>query len=81
MDINLHVYLERHPEIKCNLLFRNYLRKNPDIRDAYAELKHQLIQDPSMMIRNQEALGFPQYTIEKSAFVEKILDDIGYDLP
>lgn len=81
LNFNLHVFPKNHPEVSCNLRFRDYLRENPDIRDTYAALKLQLVQDPNMMIRNQEALNFYQYTIEKSSFVEKILDEIGYDVP
>ena len=81
LNFNLHVFPKNHPEISCNLLFRDYLRENQDVRDTYAALKQQLAQDPNMMIRNQEALSFYQYTIEKSAFVEEILDKLGYDVP
>jgi len=33
VDINLHVYEEVHPEIKLNLLFRDYLRSHAVARD------------------------------------------------
>ena len=52
LNVNLHVFPENHPEIKCNVMFRDCLRENPDIRDAYAHLKQQLLQDPKMMISN-----------------------------
>jgi GrpB-like predicted nucleotidyltransferase (UPF0157 family) len=39
LEVNLHVYEEGHPEIESNLLFRDYLRKNPKERGEYQSLK------------------------------------------
>ena len=36
VDTNLHVYEEGHPEIELNLLFRDYLRDHPEVREEYA---------------------------------------------
>jgi len=33
VDTNLHVYEEDHPEIELNLLFRDYLRDQPEARE------------------------------------------------
>lgn len=79
--MNLHVYPRNHAETVGNLLFRDYLRVNPEIKASYECIKYQLAADPNMMKRNKDSLGFPEYTIKKSAFVEGILDQLGYDLP
>ena len=39
IDTNLHVYQEGHPEIELNLLFRDYLRDHPKVREEYAKFK------------------------------------------
>ncbi|MDR2598386.1 MAG: GrpB family protein [Holosporales bacterium] len=78
-DANLHLFFdENHPEIELNLLFRDYLRSNPDVRDEYAAIKKQILQDE---ISQQKIgkLSFPIYTIRKSIFINKIVKDIGFD--
>jgi GrpB-like predicted nucleotidyltransferase (UPF0157 family) len=81
VDVNLHVFPKHHAETIGNLMFRDYLRENSEVKESYENIKRQLALDPNMMIRNQEALGLPQYTIEKSDFVERILDQLGFDVP
>jgi GrpB-like predicted nucleotidyltransferase (UPF0157 family) len=39
---HLHLYARGHSEIKRHLLFRDYLRANPEAARAYAELKRAL---------------------------------------
>ncbi len=81
LDVNLHVYPRNHAETVGNLLFRDYLIANPEIKSSYERIKYQLTADPHMKKRNRDSLGFPEYTIKKSVFVESILDQLGYDLP
>ena len=40
--IHLHIFEEKNPLIKQNLLFRDWLRTHDDDRDAYALLKEEL---------------------------------------
>ena len=41
-DVHIHVYSQGCPENDRYLVFRDYLRANPDIRDQYAVLKKEL---------------------------------------
>lgn len=81
LNVNLHVYPKNHAETVGNLLFRDCLRADTKIRERYAQLKYKLISDPEMKKRNKDSLGFPEYTIEKSIFVENVLESMGYRLP
>lgn len=70
-DINLHLYKEGHPEIELNLVFRDYLRKHPESRDEYAELKKTLLKEKSSYEKNNSP--FTGYNLGKDAFIRKIL--------
>lgn len=71
VQINLHVYEENHPEIKLNLLFRDYLRSHPDARDAYAKLKEKLLQDKTSFEKNNAM--FTGYNLKKGILIHDIL--------
>lgn len=73
---NLHVFAPNHPEIELNLTFRDALRANTDLRDAYAALKHELLQDPAA----QEKSGgmFVGYTLGKGPFIQSVLRAAGF---
>lgn len=75
--INLHVYEESHPEIELNLMFRDYLRTNPDAREIYAKLKENLITDESSF--NKENSVFTNYTLRKGDFIRGILKSAGFN--
>jgi GrpB-like predicted nucleotidyltransferase (UPF0157 family) len=76
-DVNLHVYEEGHPEIELNLLFRDYLRTHPVIRDAYAQLKDDLLKDPASFEKNHSL--FVGYTLGKHAFIQGVLRQAGFN--
>ena len=78
VSVNLHVYLDMHPEIECNLLFRDYLRKHIDVREEYAQLKQSLLANKESMRRVQTSLNFPRYTLQKGLFVQKVLKQAGF---
>ncbi|HEY4831932.1 MAG TPA: GNAT family N-acetyltransferase, partial [Waddliaceae bacterium] len=71
IDVNLHVYKEGHPEIELNLLFRDYLRNHPEVRNEYAELKSKLLQEKSSYEKNNSP--FTGYNLGKAAFISKVL--------
>lgn len=71
IDVNLHVYEEGHPEIELNLLFRDYLRNHPEVRNAYAELKSTLLKEQSSYEKNNSS--FTGYNLGKAAFISKVL--------
>lgn len=77
-DLNLHVYQESHPEIKLNLMFRDYLRSHPNKRDAYARLKDKLIQDESSF--SKENSLFTNYTLRKGNFIRNVLREAGFNM-
>ncbi len=78
VKVNMHVYEDGHPEIECNLLFRDYLRNNPNARDEYATLKKTLLKDNNSFIKKDNAL-FAGYTLQKSPFIRKILKNAGFN--
>ncbi len=71
IDVNLHVYENGHPEIELNLLFRDYLRKHPDVRDEYANLKENLLRDSASFEKRNSM--FTGYNLGKDAFISKVL--------
>lgn len=70
-EVNLHVYEEGHPEIELNLLFRDYLRDHPEIRDEYANLKEELLKNSSSHEKKNSM--FTGYNLGKDAFIHKVL--------
>ncbi|MDR2677086.1 MAG: GrpB family protein [Puniceicoccales bacterium] len=78
-EVNLHLFFDaNHPEIELNLRFRDHLRTHPDVRDEYAEIKRQILQDEASQQKTGK-LSFPVYTIKKSVFIGKIIETIGFD--
>lgn len=65
-NINLHVFEESDPEIELNILFRDYLRPHPKVRDEYALLKYRLIQEESSHKKNDSM--YRGYTLGKHDF-------------
>lgn len=76
-EANLHVYEEGHPEIELNLLFRDYLREHPEVREAYAQVKHRLLENPSSF--QKRASPFAGYTLGKNAFICNVLKQAGFN--
>jgi GrpB-like predicted nucleotidyltransferase (UPF0157 family) len=58
---HLHVFQQGHPDIERHLVFRDYLRANPDAAREYEKLKEELAQ------RFPKASG--SYTEAKSEFI------------
>jgi len=58
---HLHVFQQGHPDIERHLVFRDYLRANPDAAREYEKLKEELAQ------RFPKASG--SYTEAKSGFI------------
>lgn len=76
-EVNLHVYEEGHPEIKLNLLFRDYIRASPLALKEYATLKLNLVQQEAMHKKLGER--FSGYTLGKDTFIKKILLQAGFN--
>jgi len=76
VDVNLHVFEENHPEIELNLIFRDFLRNNSDVRDEYAALKEKLLTHPSSF--EKENSIFTGYNLGKDAFIRRVLKEAGF---
>lgn len=76
-NFNLHVFKEKNPEIDLNLLFRDYLRQNPSVRDEYAELKFKLLQNDSSF--KKQGKFYTGYTLGKDDFIRKVLKQAGFN--
>lgn len=75
-SVNLHVYAEGNPEIELNLMFRDYLRSHPALRDEYAALKYKLLQHPESYEKNNSI--FTGYNLGKNGFITKVLKLAGF---
>ena len=76
-QINLHVLSENHPEIQVSLIFRDHLRKNPESKNQYAQIKQQLLkQESSFEILERNI--FSGYTMGKADFINSILKKEGF---
>jgi GrpB-like predicted nucleotidyltransferase (UPF0157 family)/GNAT superfamily N-acetyltransferase len=71
IDTNLHVYEDNHPEIELNLLFRDYLRDHPEMREEYASLKENLLKDSASFEKKNSM--FTGYNLGKDSFIRKVL--------
>ena len=76
-NINLHVFEENDPEIELNILFRDYLRKNPSARDEYELLKYKLIAEDSNHEKNDSI--YRGYALGKHDFIQSILNQSGFN--
>lgn len=78
VEINLHLYKSGHPEIELNILFRDYLRNNPDARYEYEKLKYALLQNDTAYIKEHNSI-FTGYNLGKDPFIRKIISLSGFD--
>jgi len=64
-DVNLHVLSQECPEIERMLLFRDWLRSNPEDRDRYAAAK--------LALAGREWRTVDEYAQAKTGMVQEIL--------
>ena len=76
LNVNLHIFEENDPEVELNLLFRDYLRKNPEERDQYAALKYQLLEDDAS--HKKDGAMYRGYTLGKHDLIQDILNKSGF---
>ncbi len=75
--VHLHVYEKDHPEIALNVVFRDYLRAHPKVKDQYAALKEALLKKESS---HEKGGGrFSGYTLGKSDFIKGVLCAAGFN--
>jgi len=75
--VNLHVYEHSSPEVALNLYFRNYLRTHQQEKDEYQKLKHSLLEDERIGLK--EHGNFSNYNLGKDDFIRKILKKAGFN--
>jgi len=63
--------------IQHSLAFRDYLRTHDEARERYAQLKHDLVQDPSSHKKHSGI--FSGYNCGKDKFIKEILEKSGFD--
>lgn len=73
--LHLHIFEKDDPQVARNLMFRDTLRKNKEMREAYAALKHKLSRNTITTSR------FMDYTRHKETFIEDCLRQAGFDHP
>ncbi len=74
---NLHIFTEDHPEIKLNLMFRDFLRQNSEWKNKYGELKRKLsLQEKAF---EKDAQGVKSYTLAKNDLIIEILNEAGFN--
>ena len=72
-DIHVHFYPAESGEIEQYLLFRDFLRANPEACDRYAALKREL--------SNMDWADMNAYADAKTAFIEDIIRQVGTSTP
>jgi GrpB-like predicted nucleotidyltransferase (UPF0157 family) len=77
IEVNLHLYRPGNAEIALNLLFRDYLKAHDEVRDAYANLKYQILKAPES--HQKDNPFFRRYTLEKGAFIKEVLKKAGWN--
>ncbi len=78
IEINLHLYEKGHPEVELNILFRDYLRNNPDARDEYEKLKYDLLKNYNAYLKENNSI-FTGYNLGKDSFIRRIIQLTGFD--
>ncbi|NRA73743.1 MAG: GrpB family protein [Rickettsiales bacterium] len=74
---NLHIYEKNNPEIKLNLMFRDFLRENPSVKREYSQLKFDLVRQEKMHAKT--IVGFAGYNLGKNAFITNIINKTGFN--
>lgn len=76
LSVNLHVFEQGDPEVELNLLFRDYLRNNSDVRDEYADLKYKLLEEDTSHQKN--GAMYRGYTLGKHDLIQDIIKRTGF---
>ncbi len=76
LNVNLHIFEENDPEVELNLLFRDYLCKNSEVRDQYEALKYKLLEDDAS--HKKDGAMYRGYTLGKHDLIQDILNKSGF---
>lgn len=75
-EIYLHVHLYRSPEVKLNLMFRNYLRSHPEACEEYVRTKIRASQMKDAAERVDT--GVTRYNLMKNDVLTSLLKKTGF---
>lgn len=75
--INLHVHRVGNPEVKLNLMFRDFLRKNKEAREAYERIKIQASHCPDA--GEKVETGVTKYNLFKNDIILSLLKQAGFE--
>lgn len=70
--IHLHIFQQDHHEVQRHLIFRDYLRKYPEVAQRYNQLKLDVVE--------KYAKDRERYTNSKADLISEILEEAGGDL-
>jgi len=76
-EIYLHVHLINNPEIKLNLLFRDYLRNNEKAKKQYESVKISACKKQNASEKVET--GITKYNLLKNDMIVSILKETGFD--
>jgi len=79
VEVNLHMYEPGHPEIALNLTFRDYLLKNPYVRDEYQEYKLELLSKEDAAEKGLCKLS--NYSARKGHLIRRTLEEADFYTP
>ena len=74
---NVHIYEKGDAQIDLNLMFRDALRNNEDLKNEYARLKMQLVKQEKLHLKSSG--GIKGYNLEKNNFILKVRQATGFD--
>lgn len=74
-EFNLHTFAVGNAEIALNVMFRDYLRSHPLVRDQYASLKYELLQNPDAFVKRGFFTG---YNLGKANFIRDVQRRTGF---
>ncbi len=70
-DVHIHVFAGNNPEIEQNLLFRDYLRDNFEVKNNYEKLKLEL--------SHRYPDDRTKYSLEKNSLISEIIKRTGFN--
>lgn len=75
-NVNLHIYEAGSPEIELNLLFRDFLRIHPRVKEEYTNLKLNLVKQDSSHKKAHALVS--TFNLGKNSFIKKVLSQAGF---
>ena len=74
---NVHIYEKGDAQIELNLMFRDALRNNENLKNEYAKLKMELVKQEKL--HSKSSGGIKGYNLEKNNFILKVREKAGFN--